>query len=341
MFFVVYYHIQAISIGIPVNQSVLATTLLSFRMPVFFFISGFIAYKALVYWTGSFFMDRLKIRSRQLLIPVFVFYVLWVLFLRQSNPFSYFIMNGFEGFWFTFVLFGFQLSYFLVSLLTHYIGHKTRDLIFNIIAIVLSLAGVGMLITFESNNVWWRSLCLTPYFRYLQFFIFGILCRKYSTFFFRILDKDYFITILMCVFIVCIYLICSSSNIKAEYGIVGNLINDIIVRYTGLLIVVICFYKNRHFFEKVNTITRILILIGKRSLDIYMIHNFLLPNLSCIAHLFQDKYNFVLEFWMLLVLTTLIIAFALMVGGILRNSRFLGICLLGVKPVESNNLKHI
>lgn len=334
MFFVVYYHIQAISIGLPVNQSVLATALLSFRMPDFFFVSGFLSYKSLEYWNRQLLEGQLKSKIQQLIIPLITLYALWALFLRQANPIPYFLNNGFEGFWFTFVLFGFQLTYFTLSILCHSVGVKIGSRLFTICAIIAGILGVGILLVFQNDGLWWRSLCLTPYFRYLQFFMFGLLCRKYSARFFKLLNKDWFVSSLMIIFIACIYLIFSSDNIKAEYGMIGNLINDIIVRYAALLIVVICFYKKRNYFEKDNIITRVMSLIGRRSLDIYMIHNFLLPHLNTLSPWLQDKYNFVLEFWLLFVITALIIAFALMIGGILRNSKFLGICLLGVKPAK-------
>ena len=334
MFFVVYYHIQAISIGIPINESVIATALLSFRMPDFFFVSGFLSYKALEFWNKEYLSRQLKSRALQLLLPLVLLYSLWVLFLRQADPMPYFLKNGFEGFWFTFVLFEFQLTYYALSIICHSLGKKIGSKLFTIGAVIAGISGVGILTVFQNDGIWWRSLCLTPYFRYMQFFMFGLLCRKYSTQFFKLLDKDWFVSAAMIVFITCIYLIFSSENIKAEYGLIGNVINDITVRYAGLLIVVICFYKNRNYFEKDNTVTRILSLIGRRSLDIYMIHNFLLPHLNVLSPWLQDKYNFVLEFWLLFVITALIITFALMIGGILRNSRFLGICLLGVKAAK-------
>ncbi len=92
-----------------------------------------------------------------------------------------------------------------------------------------------------------------------------------------------------------------------------------------------CFYKNRKHFDKDNIPTKMLCLIGRRLLDIYMIHNFLLPHLTFIKPLFLDKYDITLELWIIAILITLVVAFAIMIGGVLRSSRFLGHYLFGTK----------
>lgn len=72
-------------------------------------------------------------------------------------------------------------------------------------------------------------------------------------------------------------------------------------------------------------------MIGQRSLDIYMLHNFLLPTLTFLTPLFLTHFNIVLEFWTLFVITILIISFAVIIGSILRNSKFIGRYLLVTK----------
>lgn len=59
MFLVVYHHV-AYNLGIMQQDSATVDFFLSFRMPVFFFISGFIAYKPISFFTSLHFYERIK-----------------------------------------------------------------------------------------------------------------------------------------------------------------------------------------------------------------------------------------------------------------------------------------
>lgn len=326
MFFVVYYHIQVFALGLTLKESILGNILVSFRMPAFFFISGFIAYKGWEKWNGSFYFNRLKNKARVQLIPTFIFFSLHVM-IGGGDPVVAFISNGLGGFWFTLVLFEFFVVYFTIA----YFDRFFKGKILNIIALVIGIFGVSLVAVYHNNSSIWTMLSISPFLKYVQFFILGILCKKYHKEFFSFIDKDLVITLNIILFIICAYLICTSGDIKIEYGIAGNFINDILIRYTGLFIVLTCFYKGREYFNKDSFLTRSLCLVGRRSLDIYMIHNFLMPHLFFLTPLLTDKYNVVLEFWVTVILTILVITFALMIGSILRNSKFLGYYLLGAK----------
>lgn len=327
MFFVVYYHIQVFALGLTLDESILGNILVSFIMPTFFFISGFIAYQCWNKWTNSFYVKRLTNKARVQLIPTFVFFSLHVLIGGGNNPVAVYVSNGLGGFWFTFVLFEFFLVYFSLSWITRHFNGKG----FNLTALLLGIGGVVLIIILHSESSWWKMLCITPFLRYMQFFLIGVICRKYQSKLFEYLDKDWFITANMLLFIASAFLICMSNNVKVEYGILGSFVNDILIRYTGLFIVLTCFYKGADYFNNDNFITQSLCLMGRRSLDIYMIHNFLMPHLFILTPLFTDKNNIVLEFWTIFFVTMLVVAFALMIGSILRNSKFLGYYLLGAK----------
>lgn len=327
MFFVVYYHIQVFALGLTLDESILGNILVSFRMPTFFFISGFIAYKGWEKWNAKFYISRLKNKARVQLIPTIVFFSLHVIIFGSGNPITSYISNGLGGFWFTLVLFEFFLVYFTISLIDRYFKGK----FLNVISILIGIGGVITIILYHSNSNLWNMLCITPFLRYIQFFIVGVLCRKYQTKLFRLMEKDWFITVNLILFILSALLICTTDNIKIEYGVFGNFINDILIRYTGMFIVIICFYKGRDFFNKDTFTTRWLCLVGRRSLDIYMIHNFLMPHLFILTPLLIDKFNIVLEFWTISLLTVLVVAFSLIIGAIIRNSKWLAYYLLGAK----------
>ena len=59
MILVVFHHVRGTTFGLYNSQSPLSEFLMSFRMPMFFFISGFVAYKAVDAWSWSFYGRRL------------------------------------------------------------------------------------------------------------------------------------------------------------------------------------------------------------------------------------------------------------------------------------------
>ena len=111
MFLVVAQHITTYW-GSPeiAYQSILDQALRTFRMPLFFFISGFIAYKGSECWNLSFFKQRFATKIRAQLIPAIVFYIFFALCFG-GKPFG-FLTEGFGYFWFTPVLFGIFCIYF-------------------------------------------------------------------------------------------------------------------------------------------------------------------------------------------------------------------------------------
>lgn len=58
-----------------------------------------------------------------------------------------------------------------------------------------------------------------------------------------------------------------------------SLVHDIVVRYMALLTVICIFYSNRSFFTQNSNWANIFKFIGQRTLDIYMLHFFFIPNL--------------------------------------------------------------
>lgn len=78
MILVVFHHVRGTTFGLYNSQSPLSEFLMSFRMPMFFFISGFVAYKAVDAWSWSFYGRRLWKKAMVELFPTAVFFGLFV-----------------------------------------------------------------------------------------------------------------------------------------------------------------------------------------------------------------------------------------------------------------------
>lgn len=72
MLIVVLGHVL-ISMGIGGYSSFLGSVLLTFRMPLFFFVSGFFSYRALEWWTKSRTSDILKRKFQAQILCTLVF----------------------------------------------------------------------------------------------------------------------------------------------------------------------------------------------------------------------------------------------------------------------------
>ncbi|MFK2645027.1 acyltransferase family protein [Bacteroides fragilis] len=64
-----------------------------FRMPMFFFISGYIAYKAAEHWDFSLFRTMLKKKAIVQLIPTFIFFSFWGI-VYNNNLWEIFMKMG-------------------------------------------------------------------------------------------------------------------------------------------------------------------------------------------------------------------------------------------------------
>ena len=90
MLLVVLQHVVTFSFGIKAYDTALTNILVSFRMPMFFFISGFIAYKSSVIWDKCLYKKSLKKKAIVQLIPTAFFFSLYC-FSNYINPVNTFI----------------------------------------------------------------------------------------------------------------------------------------------------------------------------------------------------------------------------------------------------------
>ena len=70
--------------------------------------------------------------------------------------------------------------------------------------------------------------------------------------------------------------------------------------------------------------------IGKRTLDVYMLHYFLLPHLPQIGKYIQEGHNATLEITLGVLISLIIIGLCLVISAILRTSPLLAKYLFGV-----------
>lgn len=133
-------------------------------------------------------------------------------------------------------------------------------------------------------------LCEYEVTRYFQFFALGIFCRKYWNQFARLLTKDWFKTLFIVIFVACLCfmnLIEKSQTFPPTPNSVK--IIGILVRYAGLIVVVSFFFSRERYFNEGNISGNLLEYIGRRTLDIYLLHFFFLPDLKYLQPIFYHR----------------------------------------------------
>ena len=120
MILVVAFHVSQMGFGLPVKTSSSLPFLLLFRMPLFFFISGFLAYKAGLNWTWPVFCQMMGKKLRIQLIPTVVFFLLGAAvitpnFLTTVEKWIHIPTKG--GYWFTIALLWMFIAYYVFAYL--------------------------------------------------------------------------------------------------------------------------------------------------------------------------------------------------------------------------------
>ena len=161
--------------------------------------------------------------------------------------------------------------------------------------------------------------------RYLIFFTFGVFAKTYLSFFERMLANRWTMTFLIPLFVM-------SVMLDFHTSIMPETIKFVMCGCMGLIIVFYFFKCNEKSFAKNTFIGRGLQYIGKRTLDVYLLHYFFLPqNLHKLGSFFTGNQAPTLELFITLILGLLVIFLCLVVSNVIRLSPLLAHWLLGVK----------
>ena len=119
MILVVSNHVALKSFGMQIRWSAALQFFLLFRMPLFFFISGFLAYKASRVWNAKTLRELSLKKMRVQLIPTIVFFLLFLAMI-PTTPFEASLAEALAssmkaGYWFTLVLLYMLLTSYLFS----------------------------------------------------------------------------------------------------------------------------------------------------------------------------------------------------------------------------------
>lgn len=341
MILVVFAHVEMTSFGFS-TPTFINSLFMSFRMPLFFFISGFIGYKASIQWNWPTWWTMSKKKLLIQLIPTFVFGLLYAYTYCHTDFHTFITHNGKLGYWFTIALLEIFLIVYTTSTCIYSSNPKTHRKRM-LIALIL-LSGILFLTKIilklhptlnEAGNV----LSLHHSFNYFQYFAFGYICSMYKNTFNRLLENKYLTASIILLFAVLFYAkrnyIAPHASNAMDIWRIADIMAEMIAGYLGLLIVYNTFKTYQDSFTADKSIGRALQFIGRRTLDIYLLHYFFLPFLPQLGRFIQEGNNATLELAIGGLISLIVIGICLAVSSILRTSPFLAQHLFGAKEVKN------
>lgn len=338
MILVVFGHIEMTCFGF--NNPAFTNTgsfIISFHLPLFFWISGFIAYRTNTKWDLHTFLTASYKKAITLLIPAFFIGIIYTYTYLNKDFYGFLTHNAKHGYWFTIALFEIFLILYAVNTFLYNRDPQIHKRRISIALIILSgclfLAKIALKINPTLNEIA-NILSFHHSFNYFQYFAFGYICSMYKDEFNKALESKYLAAIIITLFAALFY-------IKRYYF--TNLISDgidiwrmfdifleMIIGYLGLLMAYNTFKTYQNSFTSEKKTGRVLQLIGKRTLDIYILHYFFLPNIPQVGKMLLGGNKVILELGIGLTISFLVIGLCLIISSILRTSPFLAKWLFGV-----------
>ena len=282
-------------------------------MPLFFFVSGFLAYKQSM--TIKDFWNNIRYKFVFLVIPAVVFRI--GMDLMDHKSLFRFITEGMHGYWFTVVLFETFLIYYLITLTI-----KNERLRIGVL-LILSLAGIGMLaLDKDFGPALFELRRVTKFF---QFFVLGTLAMKYRTKYESLMNNE----IVKAILIVSYFLVLFSLTYHMS-PVLHHFLRDIALRYFATFAILSFFVCQADSFQRETRTNSLLNHIGQNSLVIYLLHYFFLPHFDSIPEWLAGL-DIVTMNLLSMVYTVAITTLCLLFGKFLSNSKYIKKYALGKK----------
>jgi len=337
MIMVVANHVAGMGFGMAPKISSSMQFLIMFRMPLFFFVSGFLAYKASQVWNlknlGNLLLKKIRVQT----IPTVVFFLLGAAILGKSfgPTIVEWIGGPFKGgYWFTIVLLYMFIIYYLFCYIESKLKWKSWIPITILFVISICLYETCYQPKYFAWAFGWRGApsefmntsSFGQLILYFPFFLYGNIVHRYWKGAQKVMDSKWFFPILILVVVFSALDSLKWHTLRMTWAVIPLTL----ARFSLLTIVFMYFRHYHQYFTKFTVIGRSFQYIGRRTLDIYLIHYLFMPNLPTIGSFFdQYRHNFVLDTSLSFILALLVIGFSIITSNILRISPFFKKWLFG------------
>lgn len=325
MYLVVYSHIWTFSYHHADSTRSFNHILVNFFLVLFFFVSGFVAYRKEHVLNMNIIGKNLKKKSVQLLPPPIVFSLL--LFGIVYNQPAKIQHIALAEYWFTIQLFFFFVFYYFTMLLCRkMVGTKLNIVILTIGFLIYMLSFSHVVIEKTQIGTYLFHYLGMKNWRFYLFFCIGIAIHNSFEQFKKLTDNPHWMALFIIGFF---FMVFFADRIGFP---MWKPINMILYGSLSIIVIFTFFRKYEHSFEAETKLGYTLQYIGRRTLDVYMIHYFFLPkNLDILATYLVKYNNPTLEFFITTAIALLVILVSLIIGNIIRMSPTLSHYLLGTK----------
>lgn len=300
----------------------------SFFMPAFFFLSGFLSYKKGQNWNSLKVVLLLRKKFRVLIIPFIFFMMLYLI------TFDLFDVNSLgsdkKGYWFTYVLFEYYVIYSISERLFNMNNTNAGEIRILSIVLIISISSFYYCTVYNSHaedlGIWKSVFGLLSFikFRHFIFFWIGAFLRRHFESFIKYINNQYMMATIILIYIVFLTHPCFDFTWELEY------IEYVLKGATASIILFTLFYRKQFLFSNNTNIGNLLQLIGQRTLDIYLIHYFVIPyNLHIIGDWLNRYYNPSFDMLITFCLAIWVTLLSIALGSIIRLSPFLANYILG------------
>ena len=348
MILVVAYHVAQFGFLENEKTSAALPFLVLFRMPLFFFVSGFLAYKSRFIWTVGNTLPLVRKKLMVQIVPALIFLCLFIVF-KTNGTFQDSFMRAMQsptknGYWFTWVLLQMFLIYYVISMVAQRTfptpsvreGEEKSSIagrfswVFWLAVWILSIAAYETLylprVFKYHKDVFFDYTSLVQTIRYMQFFLLGNIVHRYWDRVQKLFDSIWFFPLVATLAVLCCADIFRWHTLKFAWT---NLPRTTAM-YTLLLMVVMFFRYNRKWFTMEHPLGRALQYTGQHTLDIYLLHFLLIPSMPFIGTWLNAHHpNFLIDLVVSVGIALPIVAACLLISRLLHTSPVLGKFLFG------------
>lgn len=283
----------------------------SFHMPLFMFLSGIVTKTSIA---PSFEIHKWIRKMCALLLPLCVFGICFTLYYTgtsrleniPSKVWSFISSNNKMGYWYLF-----DLALFYVTIPLYSLNKHNKWWIDAAIGIfVEALFYIG----WKPENTFTDVMCLLNAASFYPFFVMGYMVRKYNMM--SWLQKNNWIFTISLISYVLMLAFPLHSHV------LHTLTWRVLMPMTGILTSLL-FFANRENND--SQVEKQLSFIGKHTLDIYVLHYFLIGsiNLSALGLWFKDTKNGLLATLLAILIAVTVAYISIYSGKLLRKSKFL------------------
>jgi peptidoglycan/LPS O-acetylase OafA/YrhL len=162
--------------------------------------------------------------------------------------------------------------------------------------------------------------------RYFPFFLYGNIVHRYWDKAQKLMDSSWFFPVITVLAVVCTLDVIVWHNLRREWASIPHTL----AMFLLLSMVFMFFRYYQDFFSEKTVMGRSLQFIGRRTLDIYLLHYFFLPKMTAVGAYFQtNRHNFILDTTASLAIALIVVGFCVITSQLLRVSPFFKKYLFG------------